>query len=269
MVANEVSVQDGEATSARLTACNARLSSALAAAQRMAQRAEARAKAHADLLGIVAHDLRNPLNLIDASGAMLADDVELSEAERHRMRDIMHRSVRQMSRLIGDLLDATRLQAGRLALELSSIDARDVVREVEEMCRPDAEAHGITLRVELPARPRRLRVDQGRLVQAVGNLVGNAVKFTPRGGLVTVSLTTQGREAVFAVADTGPGLTREQQAHLFDSFWQANPGDRRGVGLGLTITKGIVDAHGGRIWVHSAPGAGSTFFFALPDTGDE
>jgi signal transduction histidine kinase len=98
----------------------------------------------------------------------------------------------------------------------------------------------------------------------VGNLVGNALKFTPAGGSVTLSARTGAMEVVFSVADTGPGIPPEHRSHLFDSFWQARSGDRRGVGLGLAITRGIVEAHGGRIWVESVPGAGSTFSFALP-----
>jgi signal transduction histidine kinase len=238
--------------------------------ERTARReAETRAKARAELLGIVAHDLRNPLNVIGASGAMLASDDGVAPHERRKMHDVMSRSVRHMNRLIADLLDATRLQTGRLRLELSTIDARSVIRSVGEMCRPEAEAQGVSLCTRCPAHANNVRGDEGRLWQALGNLVGNAIKFTPRGGRVSMSLATAGREAVFSVADTGPGLTPDQQAHLFDTFWQARPDDRRGIGLGLTITKGIVDAHDGRIWVASAPGAGSTFSFALPMESDE
>ena len=238
-------------------------------AEQVARReAETRATVRADLLGIVAHDLRNPLNVIDSSAAMLADEEGLSVDNREKLLQMMRRSVRQMNRLIGDLLDATRLQAGRLTLDLATVDARQILRAAEEMCRHDAASRGIELRIALPAQPCTLRVDEDRVLQAIGNLLGNALKFTKAGGSVTLAVRAEGREAVFSVADTGPGLTPDQTAHLFDKFWQARPGDRRGIGLGLTIAKGIVDAHGGRIWVDTEPGVGSTFFIALPIAGD-
>ena len=115
-----------------------------------------------------------------------------------------------------------------------------------------------------PEQEQLVCVDQGRVLQALGNLIGNALKFTGEGGRVTVSARPADEEVVLSVEDTGPGITLEQQTHLFDRFWQARDGDRRGVGLGLTITKQIVEAHGGRIWIESTPGAGSTFSFALP-----
>jgi signal transduction histidine kinase len=217
-----------------------------------------------DLLAVVAHDLRNPLNVIANSRAMLADEEGLSVGDRRRMLDLMRRSVQQMDRLVGDLLDATRIQAEWPTLNLSTVDARAIVRSAEEMYRHDAASRGIALRIVLPARSCELRVDEDRLLQALGNLLGNALKFTNTGGSVTLSLHSEGSDAVFSVADTGPGLTPDHTARLFDKFWQARPGDRRGIGLGLTITKGIVDAHGGRIWVETLPGVGSTFFMALP-----
>ena len=231
--------------------------------------AEMRAAARADILGIVAHDLRNPLNVIGSSGAILAENDALAPEQRRAMLDIMQRAVRQMNRLIGDLLDATRLQAGRLTLELGDVDACTIVRTTVDMCRHDAEARSITLECAMPERHCVIRADEGRLLQALGNLVSNALKFTGRGGRVVVSAFCDEREVGFRVADNGPGIPPEEQAHVFDRFWQARVGDRRGVGLGLAIAKGIVEAHGGRIWVDSTPGGGSTFGFALPRAARE
>ena len=232
-------------------------------AERAARReAEVLARARADVLGIVAHDLRNPLNLIGSSGQLL--ELDLPSVERQKMLGVMQRAVRQMNRLIGDLLDATRLQAGRLTLDLSAVDVREIVREAEEMFRHMAEERHVRLQAQSPKHECFARADAGRVLQAVGNLIGNALKFTAAGGRVTLSARCVGEELVFRVADTGPGIAPEHQPHLFDRFWQARDGDRRGVGLGLAITKGIVDAHGGRIWVESTPGVGSTFSFALP-----
>ena len=106
--------------------------------------------------------------------------------------------------------------------------------------------------------------DTARLLQVLSNLVGNAIKFTPRGGVITVRIEPLGDEVRFAVRDTGPGIAPDQVPHIFGRFWQANRKDRRGIGLGLAIAKGIVEVHGGRIWVESTLGAGSTFYFTIP-----
>jgi signal transduction histidine kinase len=230
--------------------------------------AETLAQARADVLGIVAHDLRNPLHLISACASLLLDTEELPAAQRRKPIEMTRRAVGQMNRLIGDLLDATHLKAGRVTLALRDCDACALVREAGETLRPAAEERHIELRAEPPERESMLRADEGRLLQVLGNLIGNALKFTAAGGRVVISARPAGVEVVFSVADNGPGIPQEHQAHLFDRFWQARDGDRRGVGLGLTITKGIVEAHGGRVWVESAVGAGSTFSFAIPTALD-
>lgn len=233
-------------------------------AERVARHeAEMLAQARSDVLGIVAHDLRNPLNLIGSSSQLMLE-LDLSSGQRRKMLEVTQRAVRQMNRLIGDLLDATRLQAGRLTLDLSDVEVRDILQGVEETFRHSAEERHVRLQVQAPEHPCRVRADEGRVLQALGNLVGNALKFTGGGGHITLTAERTGEEVVYRVADDGPGVAAEQQPHLFDRFWQASDGDRRGVGLGLAITKGIVDAHGGRIWVDSTPGAGSTFSMALP-----
>lgn len=233
-------------------------------AERAARRdAEMLAQARADVLGIVAHDLRNPLNVIGSSSQVLME-LDVPSADRKKMLEITQRSVRRMNRLIGDLLDATRLRAGRLTLDLADVDVGDILREAEEMCGHEAAERHVELTTIAPAQGQVVCVDQGRVLQALGNLIGNALKFTDEGGHVTVSARPDGEEIVLSVEDTGPGITPEQQTHLFDRFWQARDADRRGVGLGLTITKQIVEAHGGRIWIESTPGTGSTFSFALP-----
>ncbi len=182
------------------------------------------------------------------------------------MLEVAQRAVRQMNRLIGDLLDATRLQAGRLSLDLSDVDVREVVRETEEMFLHAAEERHVRLQASVPEQECFVRADRGRVLQALGNLMSNALKFTQADGLVTIAAEAVPGEVVFRVADSGPGIPAEHRDRLFDSFWQARDGDRRGVGLGLAITKGIVDAHGGGIRVDSQPGVGSTFSFTLPAT---
>lgn len=228
------------------------------------QRAEMLAQTRADVLGVVAHDLRNSLHLIASSASLLLDVDDLPQAQQRKLIEVAQRAVRQMNRLVGDLLDATRLQAGRLTLDVHDVDARALVREAGETLRPAAEERRIELCAEPPERESMVRADEGRLLQVIGNLVGNAIKFTAVGGRIVLSAQRNGVEVVFSVADTGPGIAPEHLSHLFDRFWQARDGDRRGLGLGLAITKGIVEAHGGRIWVESVVGVGSRFSFAIP-----
>jgi signal transduction histidine kinase len=225
--------------------------------------AEMMSRAREEVLGVVAHDLRNPLGVAASVLQMLSEDA-LGRAERERLLSSGVRSVQQMNRLIGDLLDVMRMEAGRLALDVAELSVATIVTQAEEGARHLADERHIELTVSRADPSSRLRGDRGRLAQVFGNLLGNAIKFTPEGGKVSLHARREDGEIVFEVADTGPGVSPEHLSHLFDRFWQANHTDRRGVGLGLPIAKGIVDAHGGRLWVESQPGAGSHFFVALP-----
>ena len=120
--------------------------------------------------------------------------------------------------------------------------------------------------VHAPAQLPAVQADRGRIAQVLGNLLGNALKFTPSGGHVELRGKQAGSDVLFEVSDSGPGIPHDQQPHLFDRFWQARRGDGRGVGLGLAISKGIVEAHKGHIWVESEPGRGSRFYFVIPAT---
>jgi signal transduction histidine kinase len=153
-------------------------------------------------------------------------------------------------------------------LQLRELDARDLLTHAKEMCEYTADDMGVQLEVRLADEGLRVWADAERVIQVLGNLAGNAVKFAGPGGRVTLGAVGKGRGAVFSVADTGPGIPPDEVTHLFDRFWQARTNDRRGVGLGLTIARGIVEAHGGRIWVESQLGEGSTFFFTLPGVRD-
>lgn len=225
--------------------------------------AEQLAQARADILAVVAHDLRNPLNVIAAGIELMLDESPSPDRQRRLLR-ITQRSVAQMGRLIGDLLEATRLEAGRLTLDLADVRVCEIARDAEETFRHAAAERRIHLAVHAPGREWFVRADAGRVQQAIGNLIANALKFTDAGGQVVASAEVANSEIVFRVKDSGPGIDPLHQAHVFDRFWQGRNGDPRGVGLGLAITKGIIDAHGGRIWVESALGAGTTFSFALP-----
>jgi signal transduction histidine kinase len=228
------------------------------------RRAELLAQAREDVLGVVAHDLRNPLNLIQMTAELMIDE-ELPIERRKELLDISMRAAKQMNRLIEDLLDTVRLQAGRLSLDVETVSVEAIIRQAEETFRPLAEKRHI--RFDAAAdNCATVHADPTRVSQVVGNLIGNAIKFTPEHGSVRLRATRDDKEVEFQVIDDGPGIPADSMPHLFDSFWQARLSDRRGVGLGLAIAKGIVEAHGGRMWAESSVGVGSTFHFTLPTT---
>lgn len=229
------------------------------------QAAEAATRARDDMLAVVAHDLRNPLNTI-VMGSTVA--LELTEAApdtpARRQFEIIRRSAEHMNRLIQDLLDATRLQSGQLRLERLPSRVGAIVAEAVEILHPLATHAGIGLTVDIEPELPPLNADRIRIQQVLSNLVGNALKFTPKGGCITISVAAAGNDVRFCVRDTGQGIPADQLPHIFGRFWQARRTDRRGLGLGLSIAKGIVEAHGGTIWVESQPGSGSSFLFTIP-----
>jgi signal transduction histidine kinase len=227
--------------------------------------AEAAARAREEVLAVVAHDLRNPLQTVGMTAHLLLE-IELPPEQRARLVGAMARAVTQMNRLVDDLLDAVRIESGQLSLEPALTSARALLEQVEETFRAAAAERRVRLEFESPPAGLSVRADAGRVLQVLGNLVGNALKFSAPAGRVLVRAAPAEGEwrVVFEVKDTGPGIAPEDLARLFDRFWQKRRADRRGVGLGLTIAKGIVEAHGGRIWAESRVGQGSTFAFALP-----
>jgi signal transduction histidine kinase/CheY-like chemotaxis protein len=214
-----------------------------------------------DVLAIVSHDLRTPLGTILLRAETLASSPEVS-----REGVAIMRSAHRMNRLIGDLLDASAINAGQLALDVKSHGAADIARETVEMFRSHAEARAITLVDVLPEDSLRVSCDRDRIVQVLSNLVGNALKFTPRGGTVTVRVEREESQVHFEVQDTGQGIPPEQVPYLFDRFWRGR-GRNNGAGLGLFISRGIIAAHGSTLVVESKVGIGSRFFFTLPETG--
>lgn len=226
------------------------------------RRAEMLVQVREDVLGVVAHDLRNPLNLILMTTELLTEEV-LAPDRRNEMLGIATRAAKQMNRLIDDLLDHVRLQAGKLSLDVEEVSVDTIMRQAEETFRPLAERHH--LHFETVAQDGvTVRADLTRVSQIVGNLIGNAIKFTPAQGSVKLRATPEDGTVVFQVADDGPGISPDNISHLFDNFWQARKDDRRGVGLGLAIVKELVEAQGGKIWVESKVDHGSTFSFSLP-----
>ena len=219
-----------------------------------------------EVLGIVAHDLRNPLSLI----TMTANTMKRhpgNEADRRdrELPDAILKAAARMNRLIEDLLDVALVEAGRLRVEFALLPAADLARDAIEMQRPLAEASGVKISLEVEPDVRTVWAERRRILQVFENLVGNATKFTPSGGRIEVRVATKHEDVMFSVTDTGVGIAPDALPHVFDRFWQATTRARRlGAGLGLPITKGIVEAHAGRIGVDSEVGLGSTFFFTIP-----
>ncbi|HEX6837594.1 MAG TPA: PAS domain S-box protein, partial [Polyangia bacterium] len=216
-----------------------------------------------EVLGIVAHDLRSPLAaiLMQCKAGRWRPE---SERRNQRPSEIIERAARRMNRLIRDLLDISKIEAGHLPIERSPISPRQLVLESLEAQTLLTTSAALEIRVEVGAELPDVWADPHRLLQVLENLVGNATKFTPPGGRITVGAEAREREVLFRVGDTGCGIAPADVPHVFDRFWQANRGDRRGAGLGLPIARGIVEAHGGRIWVDSAPQQGTTFSFTIP-----
>ncbi|KFE62359.1 ATP-binding protein [Hyalangium minutum] len=223
-------------------------------------------RAREDLLAVVSHDLRNPLNVVQMGAALLLRERPGVPRDEHvfkhagRIRDASDRALR----LISDLLDWGRLEEGRLPLELREEESGTLLTDAVDSIRTLAENHQLSVMMDVPDDLPWVRCDRTRVLQVLGNLLGNAVKFTEAGGQLTVSARDQGGEVSFHVRDTGKGIAPEQLAYVFDRYWQAKDAASRGAGLGLAIAKGLVEAHGGRIWAESTPGKGSTFSFSLP-----
>jgi signal transduction histidine kinase len=236
---------------------------------RLYRETERAVKQRDHIVAVVSHDLRNPLTAIGGAAGLLKRTQDLGEkaAVVHRNADLIGRSVERMNRLISDLLDAARIEAEGLAISPEETPLDILLEEVVDAFEPIAHERSIHLVVDRTPRDCRLFVDRGRIFQVFSNLVGNALKFTPAGGKVTVFVERCEEEARFCVKDTGPGMKASDLPHIFDAYWQAeHTRSTTGTGLGLAIAKGIVEAHGGRIWAESTPGEGAAFYFTLPKT---
>ena len=215
-----------------------------------------------DVLAVVSHDLRNMLNVFRLTASSLAN--ELPE-DAGLARDFVGRLERQadsMSRLVDDLVDVARIDAGSLRVVRTGCDARTLAQDALLMVQPLADQKGIALEADLPGPGTHLNCDRHRILQVFANLLGNAVKFTEKGG-VRLEVSVDEREVCFSISDTGAGISPEHLPHLFERYWQAREGERSGAGLGLYIARRIVEAHGGRIWADSARGKGTRISFTL------
>jgi PAS domain S-box-containing protein len=228
------------------------------------QGAERATRLRDDVLAVVAHDLRNPVHTIILSTGVL-HDIPLDETQRRQRLGVIERTAKGMDHLIGDLLDATRIESGTFDVRRARAHVAALVDDAVESFDAQAKECGITLQRSVSPDLPPVVGDRDRLAQVLSNLIGNALKFTARGGTIRVNAIAGSDDLVeISVADTGNGIPAEQLPHVFDRFWQADRQGRAGAGLGLAIVKGIVEAHGGRIRVASVVGEGTTFSFTIP-----
>ena len=219
-----------------------------------------------EFLGVVSHDLRTMLNAIVGFAALVETSVSTDnheDAVRGHARRIQ-RSGARMNRLIGDLVDVASIEAGKLTVTREVADPAQVVTEATDTFHAQALKAGISLVTEIVPPLAPARFDAARILQVLSNLLSNALKFTRDGGTVVVRLEQKHENLQFAVTDTGAGIPADLLEAVFTRFHQVTPNDRRGLGLGLYISKCIVQGHGGQIWAESRVGEGSTFFFTLP-----
>lgn len=249
------------------------VSSALAVDNaRLYEAARRAVRARDEILAVVSHDLGNPLAAARIGttvlGRTLAGRADTAEAAE-QLRGV-RKSIDQMDHLIRDLMDVERIEAGPLVLGAKPVRPSTVVASVIEMFNGIAAARPVALRSRVPAHSPTVRADRERLVQALSNLVGNAVKFTQPGGTIEIIVEPVEGEVQFSVCDDGPGIDPSHLDHIFDRFWRdarGERGPRGGLGLGLAIVKGIVAAHGGRVWADSEPGKGTRVHFTVPIAG--
>ena len=215
-----------------------------------------------EVLGIVAHDLRNPLSTILLEARLLRQRV--TDVRARESGQAITEVATRMNRLIEDLLDVTRMEAGRLTVTPGRLSVAHLAMAAVDVQQPLATSTSLEIQLDVSPSLPDLWADRDRLLQVFDNLIGNAIKFTPPGGRITVGAELKQDDVLFYIRDTGPGIPREDQPHLFDRFWQARTEGRRGAGLGLPIVKAIVEAHGRRVWVESTPGHGTTVLFTIP-----
>jgi signal transduction histidine kinase len=220
-------------------------------------------QARDEVLAVVSHDLRNPVGTIFSAASLLLEiNVPVEKREQHL--EMIQRAAERMNRLIQDLLDVSRLEADALSVQPSDVDVADLFQEAMDAARHDADRLGVALGSAPDPSATGIRGDRDRLLRVLSNLVGNAIRYSHRGGRVTLSARVgEDGQVVLGVEDEGLGIAPEDQERLFDRFWQVSRSDTEGAGLGLAIVKGIVEAHGGRVWVESEEGKGSSFYFTV------
>ena len=231
---------------------------------RLFHQAQSALAAREQILRVVSHDLRNPLGAVLAHADMLLAMDDAPADARRAWAEVIRSAGEQMSRMIRDLLDASQLESGRLPIEPAPCAAAPLLREAVLMLRPIASAKDLSLTLAAADDLPGVHADRQRVLQVLSNLIGNAIKFTPAGGSIEVRARAAAGEVRFSVADTGPGVGADEISRIFEPFWRGRNARRDGIGLGLTIARWLVEAHGGRIWAENADGGGAVFHFTLP-----
>jgi PAS domain S-box-containing protein len=240
--------------------------------RRVISEMEEAVRARDEMLGLVTHDLRNPVNAVKMLAAAIlrvddaADTPPLPPVVAEHAA-VMLQAASQMDTLIQDLLDVTRLELGRMRLTPQSTRANELVAVAIDTLAPLAAARRLRLESAVSATPLVVQVDPDRILQVLSNLIGNAVKFTPAGGRVEVGVQRADDVVQFTVRDTGPGIPPDELPRVFDRFWQSKRTNRSGAGLGLAIARGLIQAHGGTIWIESTLHEGTAVHFSLPVGG--
>ncbi len=227
-------------------------------------------KLKSDFVSMVSHELRTPLAAMRTSAQVL-EVADLNTETKKEMLDIILRNIDRLTNLVNDLLDLSRIESGRMELKFERVSLDSVIADSIESVRQTAIEKGIALNIELPKDLAPVKADREKLTQVIINLLNNAVKFTPRGGEISIKASELNGQVEVRVSDTGIGIPPEDLNRVFDRFYQVDSTLTReagGTGLGLAICKGIIEAHNGEIWAESEPGKGSTFIFTLEKWSD-
>jgi PAS domain S-box-containing protein len=221
-------------------------------------------RARDEMVGVVSHDLRNPVAAVKMLSRTLLRASENGDAQARESIELISQAAEQMDALIRDLLDVNCMDAGKLAISPVSMDPSQLLTDSLQTLRPLVDEKGISLDLQIETALPKVMADPERIQQMLSNLVGNAIKFSPAGSKIVVVARKDTDDVIISVLDNGRGIAAEQLPRVFDRYWQSSRTDRQGAGLGLAISKGIVEAHGGRIWLESRPAEGTTVSFTLP-----
>ena len=234
----------------------------------MIARMQASQKSQREFVANVSHEMKTPLTSIQGFAQAILDGTADTSDARQKAAQVIYDESGRMQRMVLDLLDLARLDAGTADITMSPVNMFGLLQAVAEKFAPQSQRAGVDIKVDVAANLQTITADGDRLAQVFTNLVDNALKFTPRGGLISLHVSVANGEMLVSVSDTGAGIPATAQAHIFDRFYQADParkgGEKHGAGLGLAIAHEIVQAHGGRINVRSRLGEGTSFDVFLP-----
>jgi signal transduction histidine kinase len=232
----------------------------------LAQQRDNALKAREELIAVVSHELKNPLTAITSSLDLVKRVLspDKGQEQLRKLLDNIYVAARRMTRITSDLLDVSKIESGHFPLELTTVQATSLIEEVIALSLPLALDKAIRIEKNIGEEVDDISCDRDRVSQALLNLLNNAIKFTGEGGVITVDVYRVNDQIRFQVKDTGCGIPTAQLPHVFERFWQAKHKQYLGSGLGLYITKSIVETHGGKVGVESRDGEGSTFYFTLP-----